>query len=231
MKSHDVKLWKEVQQKIVDLGGDPGPVDGIPGPKTATGVLATYEDLLEPKTAASKKPAKATKSAGAPLEVDERSAKVLATLLPEVQDTFRELLLAGKAIAAENGWDYRLISGTRTYAEQNALYAQGRTKKGRRVTNARGGYSRHNFGIAGDFGVFATKNTKKTSDDVYLDGSQWSSAESVHKAVADYAKEKGLPIQWGGDWESFIDMPHFEYKNGKTTSQMRKLVSEGKSVI
>jgi len=227
MKSHNVELWKRVQQTIADLGGDPGPIDGIPGSKTANGVLDTYELLRKPKT-----PTKPNIKISGPLpKVDARSAKVLKTLLPDVQDTFKELLLAGKRSAARNGWDYRLISGHRTYAEQNAIYAQGRSKPGKKVTNVRGGYSRHNFGIAGDFGVFATKNTKKTSDDVYLDGSQWSSAESVHKAVADYAKEKDLPIQWGGDWKSFVDMPHFEYKNGKTTAAMRKLIAEGKSVI
>jgi len=48
----------------------------------------------------------------------------------------------------------KIISGLRTYAEQDALYAQGRAKTGPKVTNARGGYSNHNFGIAFDVGVF-----------------------------------------------------------------------------
>lgn len=45
-------------------------------------------------------------------------------------------------------------SGLRTYEEQNALYAQGRTAPGNKVTNAKGGFSNHNFGIAFDIGIF-----------------------------------------------------------------------------
>ena len=44
----------------------------------------------------------------------------------------------------------KVISAPRTCEEQDALYEQGRTKLGRVVTNARGGYSNHHF----DIGVF-----------------------------------------------------------------------------
>jgi len=44
----------------------------------------------------------------------------------------------------------RVVQGLRTYAEQDALYAQGRTAPGRIVTNAQGGQSMHNFGLAVD---------------------------------------------------------------------------------
>jgi peptidoglycan L-alanyl-D-glutamate endopeptidase CwlK len=75
---------------------------------------------------------------------------VIATLLPQVQPYARALI--GKAAAA--GITIKVISGLRTHEEQNDLYAQGRTKRGPIVTNARGGYSNHNFGIAFDAGVF-----------------------------------------------------------------------------
>jgi hypothetical protein len=42
------------------------------------------------------------------------------------------------------------VQGVRTFAEQDALYAQGRTRKGLRVTNAKGGQSYHNYGLAAD---------------------------------------------------------------------------------
>ena len=48
------------------------------------------------------------------------------------------------------GIKLRIIQGFRTYAEQDALYAQGRTKKGKKVTNAKGGQSNHNLGLAID---------------------------------------------------------------------------------
>lgn len=56
-------------------------------------------------------------------------------------------------IAACNARGYRYVAthGYRTYGEQMELWTQGRTKKGPVVTNARGGESAHNFGLAVDF--------------------------------------------------------------------------------
>ncbi|MCL4123502.1 UNVERIFIED_CONTAM: hypothetical protein GTU68_010406 [Idotea baltica] len=126
-----------------------------------------------------------------------------------------------QARAAVRGVDYFLISGRRTYAEQNALYAKGRTKPGAKVTNARGGYSNHNFGDAGDCGVF--KNGR------YLDGSSSKTerdlAMNIHRMVADVAKRHGL--EWGGDWKTFKDFPHFEFPTGLTMAQKRAKVKSG----
>lgn len=82
--------------------------------------------------------------------VDQRSEKVIATLLPQVQPLARALVQK----AALSGICIKIICGFRTYAEQDALYAQGRTVPGNKVTNAKGGFSNHNFGIAFDIGVF-----------------------------------------------------------------------------
>lgn len=50
--------------------------------------------------------------------------------------------------------------GFRTVEEQDELYAQGRTKPGLKVTNARGGQSQHNFGLAIDFVYDVNPDTK-----------------------------------------------------------------------
>jgi peptidoglycan L-alanyl-D-glutamate endopeptidase CwlK len=71
-----------------------------------------------------------------------------------VQPYARALVL--KAAAA--GITIKVISGLRTFEKQNDLYEQGRSKPGRIVTNARGGYSNHNFGIAFDIGVWEGGN-------------------------------------------------------------------------
>jgi peptidoglycan L-alanyl-D-glutamate endopeptidase CwlK len=34
----------------------------------------------------------------------------------------------------------------------------------------------------------------------------------IAKAMKQAAKELGVPIEWGGDWTSFKDRPHFELK-------------------
>lgn len=98
------------------------------------------------------------------------------------------------------GCDYVAISGTRSCAEQNALFAQGRTKAGKKVTNAKCGESNHNFGIALDFGVFDGGR--------YLDNDEPTRARRVHAAVGEIAARHG--VEWGGNWVTFVDAPHFQ---------------------
>ena len=63
---------------------------------------------------------------------------------------FLALYLDTLAACKARGVVYFATFGTRTYEEQNALYAQGRTAPGKIVTNARGGQGAHNFGLATD---------------------------------------------------------------------------------
>ncbi|MCL6630685.1 MAG: M15 family metallopeptidase, partial [Armatimonadetes bacterium] len=64
---------------------------------------------------------------------------------------FRRKLDVFEAKLRENGIQVKLVSGYRSQEEQDQLYAQGRTMPGKIVTNARGGYSWHNFGLAADY--------------------------------------------------------------------------------
>ena len=62
----------------------------------------------------------------------------------------------------------RIAQGFRTFKEQDALYAQGRTKKGEVVTNSKGGQSVHNYGFAVDIvliidGKIASWDTARVS--------------------------------------------------------------------
>ena len=127
-----------------------------------------------------------------PTIADARSEQNIATLLPPVQPLARALIVAAAAAGIAN----KIISGTRTYEEQNALYEQGRTRSGHIVTNARGGYSNHNFGIAFDIGVF--------------EGGRYLDESPAYKAVGALGKQLGL--DWGGDWQSIQDEPHFELR-------------------
>lgn len=125
-------------------------------------------------------------------KVDDRSEKNIGTLLLEVQPIARMLVQK----AASNGILIKVISGLRTYAEQDALYSQGRTTPGKKVTNARGGYSNHNFGIAFDIGVFS--------------GSSYLAESPKYKAVGVLGMDLGL--EWGGNWTSIVDQPHFQLR-------------------
>ncbi|NBO99176.1 MAG: M15 family peptidase [Proteobacteria bacterium] len=153
--------------------------------------------------------------------LDERSAKNVATLHSKVQETFRNWIAECQILAKAHGYEYKAISGNRTWEEQAKIYAQGRTAPGKIVTNAKPGYSNHNYGIAVDMGVF--KNGK------YLDAAVPSEAETFHKKAATVAEKYN--IEWGGNWKTFKDYPHFEYKTGKTLSQLRQLVTEGRDIF
>lgn len=63
---------------------------------------------------------------------------------------FLDKLLDTVAACRDLGAAYFLNSGYRSFPEQAKLYFQGRTMPGLKVTNARPGYSCHNYGIAVD---------------------------------------------------------------------------------
>ena len=111
---------------------------------------------------------------------------------------------------AKKGIYLIITQGFRSKAEQDALYAQGRTKKGNIVTNAKGSdySSQHQWGIAFDIAI----NDKKLLYD-----------EATIRKVAKIAKSKKVGLAWGGDWVSPVDTPHFYLdKWGDTPSKLKK---------
>lgn len=175
------EIIKAVQKK---LGLDD---DGHPGPLTWG---AIYERVVGKKLPVDPDAGVAAVVVGD--EVDPRSESVIAALQPQVQPYARALV----ARAAAAGINIKVISGLRTYAEQDALYAHGRSEPGSIVTNARGGYSNHNFGIAFDIGVF--------------DGSRYVPESPRYKAVGAIGIDLGL--EWGGNWKTIKDEPHFQLR-------------------
>ena len=145
-------------------------------------------------------------------QVRTRSAKALSGVLPVVK-------LAGERLIDRcyaRGIFLAITHGLRTHAEQDALYAQGRTKPGAVVTNARGGYSNHNFGIAIDF-CLLMPDGRNVSWSMTRDGNGDGISDWLQ--VVDEAKRLGF--SWGGDWTSFKDYPHFEMTFGLSTAQWR----------
>ena len=146
--------------------------------------------------------------------VDKRSEKNIRTLLPEVQPLARQLIERGVA----QGINVKVISGYRSYKEQDELYAQGRTKPGKIVTKARGGYSFHNFQTAFDVGIFSK------------DGKTYYGESNAYKTIGEIGESLGL--EWGGRWDEFDDPPHFQFNpRGYTMAQMRARAAEGASVL
>jgi hypothetical protein len=107
----------------------------------------------------------------------------------------------------------------RTVEEQNALYAKGRNGvPGPIVTKAKGTdyRSMHQWGVAFDFflDMDVDKDGKK-SDDVF------NNATKLFNKVGAIGKKLGL--EWGGDWKSIKDLPHFQLPDwGSTATQLKK---------
>lgn len=111
----------------------------------------------------------------------------------------------------------RIISTLRTWKEQEELYAQGRTKPGPKVTNAKAGDSIHNYALA--FDMVLIINGREASWDVKKDWDKDKQSDWMEVVV--YCKSKGW--RWGGDFVSFVDMPHFEKTFGNSVKQLKEL--------
>jgi peptidoglycan LD-endopeptidase CwlK len=112
----------------------------------------------------------------------------------------------------------RLVYTYRSFDLQNQLYAQGRTTPGKIVSNAKGGQSLHNYGLAFDYALMYDKDKNGTHEtlswDVLLDADKDKTADWTE--VAKYFKELGFT--WGGDFKKFKDSPHIEYNFGQKWS-------------
>ena len=157
------------------------------------------------------------------MTLDDRSERNLATLHPEIQKRVATFIGAAKNLAQPRGLDVRIISALRSYAEQDAIYAQGRTTPGRIVTHARAGHSNHNFGLSVDIGIFKGKS--------YLDD------HPLYDELGPLGESLGL--EWGGRWKKIVDKPHYQFRppwaTGMTESEMlaslRRRVAEKVDIL
>lgn len=126
-----------------------------------------------------------------------------------------ELLLLA---CEKRGVRYYLTSGLRSFDEQTALYAQGRTKPGPIVTWAKAGESLHNYGVAADF--CRDKDTKR-------EGLQPDWDLKAYEVLAEEAEKLGL--EPGLRWKK-VDAPHVQLRlarGGLDLAQLRKLRAAG----
>jgi len=137
----------------------------------------------------------------------------------EVRQIYKEICeaLKGKALC-------RFAYTLRTYAEQNALYAQGRTTAGKVVTNAKGGRSYHNFGLAVDIVLVVDKDGNGSYESASWDTKSDfdGDGKSDWQEVVTIFKQHGWV--WGGDW-MFVDAPHFEKSFGLSVAHLDQNVS------
>lgn len=152
----------------------------------------------------------------------ERIQLIHPKLRDEVSSIYAEICeaLTGAAMC-------RFAFTLRTFAEQNALFAQGRTKPGKIVTNARGGQSYHNYGLAVDIVLLVDKN-----GDGVFESAVWDTKTDFDKdrksdwmECVNIFKQYGW--EWGGDWR-FTDPPHFQKTLGKSVRELLALHNAGK---
>lgn len=182
----EVRTW----QRMLRLGGYyAGAVDSVIGPQTRAAEIAWAADEARHKAEVG--------------SFDERTESNLVTLLPVAQRAVREwLVLVAKKVVFPKGYEMKIICGTRSYAEQNALYAKGG------VTQARGGQSWHNFGLAVDMGIFSDS------------GKKYHGSHALYKTCGKLASQVS-GLEWGGDWVSFKDEPHVQVARFASVAKAR----------
>ena len=154
---------------------------------------------------------------------EQRLAKVHPALAAKVRQMADTLEAEGIVI--------RVVQGLRTYAEQDALYQQGRTTPGPKVTNAPAGSSYHNYGMAIDFCVGVPGSNPWQPDwkatDVKGVRPTWARAIKVAKS---------LGLTSGADFVSIKDFPHVQLTGNMpigapTPAAKRLLVTQGMEAV
>lgn len=128
-------------------------------------------------------------------------------LHPRLQKKISEL----EKICSDRGLKIQITECLRTKEEQDALYAQGRTKPGSKVTNAPGySYSSmHQWGVAFDFCRADGKGAFDTS------GGFFDKVGKIGQSIG---------LEWGGSWRSPVDKPHFQLPDwGSTPTKLKAL--------
>ena len=144
---------------------------------------------------------------------DARLAEVMPALAQKVKELARRLALEDISI--------RVTQGLRSWAQQQALYDQGRTKPGPIVTNCPGGHSYHNLGMAVDVVPDFADRTPPAPD--------WNIHHPAWQRIVTIATDLGL--QSGALWRTFKDWPHLQlvgrFPEGAPNDEARQLFQGG----
>lgn len=139
---------------------------------------------------------------------DKISIDRAAKLHPKIRDEVKDLIEQAEAGFPAN-IAIRIVQGLRTFEEQNTLY-----NLKPRVTQAKGGQSYHNYGLAIDFCLLIDTNGDGTFDKISWDTLKDHDKDGLPdwKEVVKIFTDAGY--EWGGAWSSFKDAPHLEKRFG-----------------
>ena len=130
------------------------------------------------------------------------NSRSLTDLNPKVAALCSEFLNRCKA----EGIDVIITSTYRDGAAQDALYAQGRTTPGKKVTNARAGQSFHNWRVAFDFVPIVGGKA------IWNDDALWTKCGEIGE---------GVGLEWAGRWRTFKETAHLQYTGGLTLADFQ----------
>jgi peptidoglycan L-alanyl-D-glutamate endopeptidase CwlK len=102
-----------------------------------------------------------------------------------------DLVKVVKAAIKISEVDFTVLEGLRTLTRQKQLFAAGATK----TLN-----SRHLTGHAVDLGALIGGTVRW----------DWPLYFKIADAMKAAAADLGIPLEWGGDWRTFKDGPHFQ---------------------
>lgn len=200
---------KAVQRLLNSRGYNAGYPDGWYGQTTRNAVLAFQRDngliqegVVNPRT---------RRKLFNPYPKDNfeyrPTSTSISSLNPAVATQARKFLDLTRA----NNMDVRITSAFRSWDESDRLYAQGRTTPGSIISNARGGESYHNWGLAFDASP-------------YENGVITNNIE-LYKKMGRLGEQVGL--EWGGRFKDLVDYPHFQNTFGLSTIDLLNGVIPG----
>jgi peptidoglycan L-alanyl-D-glutamate endopeptidase CwlK len=126
-----------------------------------------------------------------------KARKELHPLLQEIVD------------AAIKEIDFVILDAQRGRAEQEYAFQSKKSK-------ARFGQSAHNYtpAVAMDLVPYP------------IDWKDVNRFKSLQRVIMRIAKEKGVPLTWGGTWKTLVDMPHYELKPWREWAKKGKLIND-----
>lgn len=149
------------------------------------------------------------------MDIQQISLDRIEKLHPKIKDEVKTAYLHVNKKLLGKGIKMGITQGLRTFKEQDALY-----NKKPKVTNAKGGQSLHNYGLAFDFAIYYDND----GDGIFEELS-WSTTKDFDKdgqadwmVVVKYFKSIGF--EWGGDWTRMVDKPHFQKVFGYTWQRL-----------
>ncbi len=191
-----------VQNLLNGRGYNAGYPDGWYGPMTTNAVMKFQRDVgLYPEGIVNPRTRRRLFN---PYPQDNYEYRPTSNSISSLDPYVAQLAQKFLALTKANGMDVRITSAFRSWDEQDKLYAQGRTTPGEIITNARGGESYHNWGLAFDAAPFVNG---VVSDDI-----------SLYKKMGKLGEQVGL--EWGGSFKDLVDYPHFQYTFGLSTEDL-----------